>query len=146
MKFRRQRLEEVSINLTPLIDVVFLLLIFFMVSTTFTRETQLSIDLPEATGEPRESDTREIEILIDESGAYRVNGQGLADSRVRTLQAAIYKVSAGDTTLPMIISADAQAAHQDVVRAMDAAGQMGFVHLSITTRQPADAQGPGGNG
>jgi biopolymer transport protein ExbD len=146
LKFRRQRLEEVSINLTPLIDVVFLLLIFFMVSTTFTRETQLSIDLPEATGEPRASEVREIEILIDESGAYRVNGQGLADSRMRTLQAAIYKVSAGDTTLPMIISADAQAAHQDVVRAMDAAGQMGFVHLSITTRQPADAQGPGGNG
>jgi biopolymer transport protein ExbD len=146
LKFRRQRLEEVSINLTPLIDVVFLLLIFFMVSTTFTRETQLSIDLPEATGEPRQSDLEEIEILIDESGSYRVNGRGLADNRMRTLQAAIYKVSAGDTTLPMIISADAQAAHQDVVRAMDAAGQMGFVHLSITTRQPPDAVGNGGNG
>ncbi len=141
MKFRRQRLEEVSINLTPLIDVVFLLLIFFMVSTTFTRETQLSIDLPEATGEARENTGEEIEILIDESGRYRVNGRGLADNRLRTLQAAIYKLSAGDTTLPMIISADAQAAHEDVVRAMDAAGQMGFVHLSITTRQPAEAAG-----
>jgi biopolymer transport protein ExbD len=137
LKFRRQRLEEVSINLTPLIDVVFLLLIFFMVSTTFTRETQLSIDLPEASGEVRESEGDEIEILIDETGAYRVNGLGLVDNRMRTLQAAIYRVSAGDTTMPMIISADAQAAHQDVVRAMDAAGQMGFVHLSITTRQPS---------
>lgn len=136
MKFRRQRLEDVSVNLTPLIDVVFLLLIFFMVSTTFTRETQLTIDLPEAQGQPRESSTEEIEILIDEGGRYRVNGQGLVDATTRTLQAAIYKISAGDTTLPLIISADAQAAHEDVVRAMDAAGQMGFVHLSITTRQP----------
>ncbi len=143
MKFRRQRLEEVSVNLTPLIDVVFLLLIFFMVSTTFTRETQLSIDLPEATGEPRESEQKQVEILIDESGAYRVNGQALVDGQMRTLQAAIFKVSAGDTTLPMFISADAQASHQSVVRAMDAAGQMGFVHLSITTRQPAEQGGSG---
>ncbi len=144
MKFRRQKLEEVSINLTPLIDVVFLLLIFFMVSTTFTRETQLSIDLPEATGEAREALQDEIEILIDETGQYRVNGRGLVDGRLKTLQAAIYKESAGDTTLPMIISADAQAAHQDVVRAMDAAGQMGFVHLSITTRRPSESAGADG--
>jgi biopolymer transport protein ExbD len=137
LKFRRQRLDEVGINLTPLIDVVFLLLIFFMVSTTFTRETQLSVDLPEAEGEAREESERQIEIQIDETGRYRVNGQGLVDGRMRTLQAAIYKVAAGDTTLPMLITADAQAAHQDVVRAMDAAGQMGFIRLSITTRQPA---------
>ena len=139
MQFRRQRLDDVSINLTPLIDVVFLLLIFFMVSTTFTRETQLSIDLPEAEGQVKEQTEGEIEILIDEAGTYRVNGKGLVDNRMRTLQAAIYKISAGDTTLPMVITADAQAAHEDVVRAMDAAGQMGFVHLSITTRQPAQA-------
>jgi biopolymer transport protein ExbD len=139
LKFRRQRREEVGINLTPLIDVVFLLLIFFMVSTTFTRETQLSIDLPEAEGKAVEATEEQIEILIDESGRYRINGKGLVDNRMRTLQAAIYKISAGDTTLPMIITADAQAAHQDVVRAMDAAGQMGFVHLSITTRQPAES-------
>ena len=143
MKFRRQRLDDVNINLTPLIDVVFLLLIFFMVSTTFTRETQLSVDLPEAQGQPKEAGDEEIEILIDEGGGYRVNGQGLVDNRMRTLQAAIYKISAGDTTMPMIITADAQAAHQDVVRAMDAAGQMGFVHLSITTRQPSENRADG---
>ncbi len=143
MKFRRQRLDEVGINLTPLIDVVFLLLIFFMVSTTFTRETQLSIDLPEASGEARQARDDEIEILIDEAGRYRINGQGLVDNHMRTLQAAIYNISAGDTTMPMIISADAQAAHQDVVRAMDAAGQMGFVHLSITTRQPSSDSADG---
>jgi biopolymer transport protein ExbD len=142
LKFRRQSREEVGINLTPLIDVVFLLLIFFMVSTTFNRETQLSIDLPEAEGKAVEVSEEQIEILIDESGRYRINGKGLVDNRMRTLQAAIYKISAGDTTLPMIITADAQAAHQDVVRAMDAAGQMGFVHLSITTREPSGGGGP----
>ena len=146
MKFRVQRREEVSINLTPLIDIVFLLLIFFMVSTTFTRETQLSIDLPEAEGQPRETVEEGIEILVDESGQYRVNGQALVDKRMRTLQAAIYKISAGDTTMPMTITADAQAAHQDVVQAMDAAGQMGFIHLSITTRQPAEQSSPPGDG
>jgi len=138
VKFRRQRLEEVSVNLTPLIDVVFLLLIFFMVSTTFTKETQLSIDLPEASGQFREARDTEIEILIDETGEYRVNGQGLVDNRLRTLQAAIYKISAGDTTLPMVITADADTAHRSVVRAMDAVGKMGFVHLNITTRQPTE--------
>jgi len=136
LKFRRQRREEVGVNLTPLIDVVFLLLIFFMVSTTFTRETQLNIDLPEATGKLAEAAELQVEILIGEDGTYRVNGQRLVDTQMRTLQAAIYKISSGDTTLPLIITADAQAAHQSVVRAMDAAGQMGFVHLSITTRQP----------
>ena len=142
MNFRSHQREEVNVNLTPLIDVVFLLLIFFMVSTTFTKASQLSIDLPEATGEPSETPEEQIEILVDEGGQYRVNGQALVDTHVRTLQAAIYKISAGDTTLPMVISADAQASHQSVIRAMDAAGQMGFVHLSIATRQPAPQGGP----
>jgi biopolymer transport protein ExbD len=143
LKFQRHHREEVGINLTPLIDVVFLLLIFFMVSTTFTRETQLSIDLPEAEGKVRQASDNQIEILIDEAGSYRINGRGLVDSRMRTLQAAIYKISAGDTTMPMIITADAQAQHQYVVRAMDAAGQMGFIHLSITTREPAGSDSGG---
>jgi biopolymer transport protein ExbD len=138
LKFRRQRLEEVSVNLTPLIDVVFLLLIFFMVSTTFTKETHLSIDLPEAQGEAS-ADTREqIEILINEAGDYTINSRSLIDSKLATLKAAIREISAGDTSLPMVITADAQTPHESVVRAMDAAGQMGFVHLSITTMQPRD--------
>ena len=91
----------------------------------------------------REAQDKQIEILIDEAGSYRVNGKGLVDDRMRTLQAAIYKIAAGDTTLPMIITADAQSSHQSVVRAMDAAGQMGFVHLSITTRQPTRSRADG---
>jgi len=138
LKFRRQRLEEVSVNLTPLIDVVFLLLIFFMVSTTFTKETHLSIDLPEAQGEASADATEQIEILINESGDYTINSRALVDTKLATLKAAIRQVSAGDTSLPMVITADAQTPHEAVVRAMDAAGQMGFVHLSITTMQPRD--------
>ena len=70
---------------------------------------------------PVETVEGHIEILVDESGKFRVNGEELIDRSMRTLQAAIYKISSGDTTMPMIISADAQAAHQDVVQAMDAA-------------------------
>lgn len=136
MKFRRQRSTEVGVNLTPLIDVVFLLLIFFMVSTTFTRETQLTIDLPEASGSPRETRVQPVEVLVAEDGSYRVNGQPVANQRFRSLQAALYDSSAGDTTLPLVIAADAQAPHAAVVLAMDAAGQMGFARLSIATREP----------
>jgi len=138
LKFRRQRNNEVSVNLTPLIDVVFLLLIFFMVSTSFTKETHLTIDLPEASGEARAEQPDQIEILISESGSYTINSRQLVDERLRTLKSAIAQISAGDTTLPMVITADAQTPHQAVVRAMDAAGQMGFVHLSITTMQPRE--------
>ena len=138
MKFQHQKLEDVSVNLTPLIDVVFLLLIFFMVSTTFTRETHLSIDLPEATGEASADVKEQIEILISEAGEYTINARPLVDEKIDTLKSAIRQVSAGDTSLPMVITADAQTPHESVVRAMDAAGQMGFVHLSITTKQPSE--------
>lgn len=137
MQFRRQPRENDSINLTPLIDVVFLLLIFFMVSTTFTKETHLSIDLPEAEGEPSAQETREpLDILITAEGDYSVNGRRLMNAKVVTLRSALEKASEGDTQRPLTITADAQAPHESVVRAMDAAGQLGFVHLSITTRRP----------
>jgi biopolymer transport protein ExbD len=138
LKFRRQKLDDVTVNLTPLIDVVFLLLIFFMVSTTFTKETHLSIDLPEADGEASADTVEQIEILINEAGQYTINARQLVDENIDTLKQAIRQTSAGDTSLPMVITADAQTPHQAVVRAMDAAGQMGFVHLSITTKRPAE--------
>ena len=138
MKFQHQKLEDVNVNLTPLIDVVFLLLIFFMVSTTFTKETHLSIDLPEASGEASADADDQIEILISESGEYTINARALVDEKIDTLKQAIRQVSGGDTSLPMVITADAQTPHESVVRAMDAAGQMGFIHLSITTKQPGD--------
>jgi len=136
VKLRRQRTEDEGINLTPLIDVVFLLLIFFMVSTTFSKRTQLTVDLPEAVGEQNSEPPRQIEIMIAADGSYAVNDQALVNNKVETLKAAITKLAEGDTKVPLVVTADAKTPHQAVVQAMDAAGQLGFVHLSITTRQP----------
>lgn len=136
MKFRRQSQVEDSINLTPLIDVVFLLLIFFMVSTTFTKETHLSVDLPEAEGAPASEVADTIEILINADGSYAINGQNLVNKKSSTLISALEKTAAGNFDLPLIITADAKTPHQSVVTAMDIAGQLGFVKLSITTRNP----------
>ncbi len=134
MRFARRSRAEVEVNLTPLIDVVFLLLIFFMVSTTFTKETRLSIDLPEATGDPARIVEQQIEVSITRSGDYAINEVALIKSDLENLKIAIGKVSNGDDTIPMIITADARTPHQAVVTAMDAAGQLGFIQLSITTR------------
>lgn len=136
MKFRRQARNEDSVNLTPLIDVVFLLLIFFMVSTTFTKETHLQIDLPEATGEAQPQNNKQIEILINSEGGFAVNGESVINKQISTLKLAIEKVSEGNTDLPMVITADANTPYQAVVTAMDAAGQLGFVNLSMTTKNP----------
>ena len=135
MKFRRQRREDISVNLTPLIDVVFLLLIFFMVSTTFKKETHINLNLPEADGEQVEVQAKQIEIVINAQGGYAINERTLINGEFETLRAAIKKVGQGDTELPVIISADGNAPHQSVVNAMDAAGQLGYSRLSITTRQ-----------
>jgi biopolymer transport protein ExbD len=135
MKFRRQRGEEVNVNLTPLIDVVFLLLIFFMVSTTFKKETHINLNLPEAKGEQITAENNQIEIVISATGEYAINERALINDEFKTLRAAIKKVGKGDTELPVIISADGNAPHQAVVNAMDAAGQLGYSRLSITTRQ-----------
>lgn len=136
MQFRRQKKEDDTVNLTPLIDVVFLLLIFFMVSTTFTKETHLSLELPESDGEPMQQQKQQIEILINADGSYAINGKSVVNTTLTTLKGAIEKTAEGDTSLPMVITADAKTPHQAVVRAMDAAGQLGFVHLSITTKNP----------
>ncbi len=136
MKFKRQSDSADEINLTPLIDVVFLLLIFFMVSTTFTKETHLNIALPEANGEKSPDKAKQIEIVINSLGSYSVNGKSLVNKKIDTLMAAIDTVSGGDKSLPLIITADANTPHQSVVTAMDASGQLGFVNLSITTKKP----------
>lgn len=136
MKFHRQPREDEGINMTPLIDVVFILLLFFMVSTTFTKETHLSIDLPEATGESSTASSEQLDILISAQGNFSVNGQTLVNNKIETLMSALTKLSEGNTDLPLSITADAKTPHQAVVMAMDAAGQLGFAHLSITSREP----------
>jgi biopolymer transport protein ExbD len=131
--------EEATVELTPLIDVVFLLLIFFMVSTTFIRETQLKIDLPEAAGELQEIEDDLIEITVDRAGDYAVNDRLLVNNDLRTLIRALEEVLAQrGPTARVIVTADANATHQAVVRAMDAAGKVGLTRLSITTQQPSE--------
>lgn len=137
MQFKRQSNKEVSVNLTPLIDVVFLLLIFFMVSTTFTKETHLSLDLPEAEGEANVELPQQIEVLIDTNGQYVINGRALVSTTVDVIMTALQEVSSGNVKVPLVITADAQTPHQAVVTAMDAAGRLGFVQLSLTTKKPA---------
>ena len=138
LKFRRKQPEEVSVNLTPLIDVVFLLLIFFMVSTTFTKETHLEINLPEAEGEVVEAQTDSIEVTVSVDGDFSVNGQALLNSQPATLRRAIMDQAGDDRKLPFVISADANTPHQSVVTVMDVAGKLGFAGLSITTQQAAE--------
>jgi biopolymer transport protein ExbD len=138
VKFQRNLKAEVSIDLTPLIDVVFLLLIFFMVSTSFSRESNLLVNLPEASGEVTEEVALQIEVLIARNGSYTVNGQPLADNTATTLLQAVEAIAAGDNTLPLTITADAETTHQSVVTAMDVAARLGFSRLSIATRQAAD--------
>jgi biopolymer transport protein ExbD len=137
MKFSRRVKPEVDVNLTPLIDVVFLLLIFFMVSTTFTKDTELTIDLPEATGAESRVVDQQIEITVARNGDYAINEVALVNNRIETLKTALERVSSGDTTLPLVITADSKTTHQAVVTAMDAAGQLGFSKLSITTKNAA---------
>ena len=135
MKFKRQTDQDISVDLTPLIDVVFLLLIFFMVSTTFTKESHLEIDLPQSSAEPSSSPAKEIEVIIDSKGEYSVNDRSLVNNQIETLKKAVQKLSDGNTKIPFIITADAKTAHEYVVRVMDVAGQLGFVQLSITTQR-----------
>ncbi|MCZ6889202.1 MAG: biopolymer transporter ExbD [Gammaproteobacteria bacterium] len=136
MKFRRRPRGDVSVELTPLIDVVFLLLIFFMVSTTFIRETQLKIDLPEAEGAPQEVEEGVVELSVSAAGEYAVNNRLLVNGHVQTILRALREVSGGDHSRRLIITADASAPHESVVRVMDAAGRLGMTRISITTRSP----------
>tara|TARA_B110000967_G_scaffold57229_1_gene58665 strand:- start:7386 stop:7805 length:420 start_codon:yes stop_codon:yes gene_type:complete len=138
VKFRRRAQRDNSINLTPLIDVVFLLLIFFMVTTTFTRDTRMLISLPEAEADAMASEQTTLELLISKDGSYAVNGKSLINRDIKTIMAALKDSSAGDSAMPLVITADAESTHQAVITAMDAAGRLGFETLNIATQQPQE--------
>lgn len=141
MKFKRQRSQQIGMDLTPLIDVVFLLLIFFMVSTTFTRESHLQVELPQASGNPAApTEAEQIDVVISADGQYLLNDKPLVNNRRETLERGIRELVDADLSLPFIITADARTPHEFVVRAMDAAGRLGFAKLSITTEREALSQ------
>jgi len=134
MNLRPQRSDErVDINLTPLIDVVFLLLIFFMVSTTFDRHAKLKVELPEASAKPAQQQQDPVVISIDAKGNYFINDRQLVNSRLETLKAALRKTVDDKKDVSLVLRADAKTPHQAVVRAMDAASQLGLTRLSIAT-------------
>ena len=140
MKFRRDSsAKNVEVNLTPLIDVVFLLLIFFMVSTTFDKQAQIQIKLPEAdSSEMIDKEPTSIAVGVDEGGNYFVNEEELLKSDKDTLRKMILKVSAGKTDLPVIISADGKAPHQSVITVLDVASQLGMSQMTFATRQTGE--------
>lgn len=131
MNFRQLRRPEVSINLTPLIDVVFLLLIFFMVSTSFSEMTQLVVDLPEAEGSPATTDKALI-LTVDVAGNMTLNGEPVPND-ARGLSVALRQQLSGNTDIPVTLSADAMTPHQYVVTAMDVAAQLNLTRLTIAT-------------
>ena len=131
MNFRQLRRPEVSINLTPLIDVVFLLLIFFMVSTSFSELTQLVVDLPEAEGTPASTDTSVL-LVVDVAGNMTLDGEPVPNN-VRGLSAAMGERLSGNTDIPVTLSADAMTPHQYVVTALDVAVQLNITRLTIAT-------------
>ena len=134
MNLSSRKKDDLDVNITPLIDVVFLLLIFFMVSTTFDRESKIEVTLPEAAIDvPVNSEKDPIEVTVSSEGSFFVNGQRVVNSQILTLKQALVKVANGRKDPPIIITADANATHQAVVTVMDAARQLGFVHMNIAT-------------
>jgi biopolymer transport protein ExbD len=133
MNLRTRPREDPEINLTSLIDVVLLLLVFFMVSTSFLKATEIRLQLPQAEAVPRVEPNIEIEIMISAAGDYFVDGQELVNRRAETLQRALEQVAGERRELPVTIRADGRASHQSVVTAMDIVGRLGFSRIMIAT-------------
>jgi biopolymer transport protein ExbD len=139
VNLRQTQSDEPEVNLTPLIDVVFILLIFFMVSTTFQRESEIKIELPEATADPVEQDRELLEIVIDADGHYFIDDRQVVNTELETLKKAIQKSLGQQSELPVVIRADRRTPYESVVRAMDATAQLGLLHMSLATSQPESA-------
>jgi len=139
MNLRSPDREEPEINLTSLIDVVLLLLVFFMITTSFVRESKIGIRLPEASS-TQEAVVMEAPMVISVSaqGTYLVNGRQLLDNRSETLDKAIRSLAGDNLGGQITVSADADASHQSVITAMDVAGRLGYVEINIATIKPGD--------
>lgn len=138
MKFRNRPKEEVGIDLTSLVDVVFMLLIFFMVTSTFDRTSDLKIELPTTNVNATAPVKDKLELLIDGQGRYYVNGREVLNNQPETLfQAMTQVLNEMPETPALVISADANATHQSVVTAMEIAGRLGLTNFSIATSQSA---------
>jgi biopolymer transport protein ExbD len=134
LKLQRKIKEEPTVDLTSLSDVVFLLLIFFMVSTSFEHQAVLKVDLPEASSvEPPNQQAERLELIIDAAGLMYLNDRQLINSDARTLQAALEEAAGTRRDLPLTLRADRLTPHHFVVTSMDVAAELGFRNLSIAT-------------
>ncbi len=123
-----------------LVDVLLVLVLFFMVSTSFLRETEISLKLPEATAAAQaETPSQSLEIVVTQAGNYVVNGRELVNNERRTLRAAIERLIGEQRDMPVFIRSDAAATTQAMITAMDVAGQLGFRKINIATTTPPDA-------
>jgi biopolymer transport protein ExbD len=135
MKLQTRRpKEDPEINLISLIDIALLLVIFFMLSSTFMQEGRLKIELPQASLAPTGKQKNDpIVVAVTQSGSYRVNDRELVNNSPDTLRAAILEVAGADRSKPVTLRADGRATHQSVVSAMDVLGKLGFARLNIAT-------------
>ncbi len=138
MKLSPNKPEEPDVNLTPMIDVVFLLLLFFMVSTSFIRESSLKVDLPEATGQTLAEKIEPIDIIINAEGQFTIGETTLIDASKDNIQTTLQSLVGDNTDPHIIISADAGAEYQHIVTAMDVAQQLGYSRLTLATRQKTE--------
>lgn len=136
MKFKRRSVEDIHINLTPMIDCILFILVILLLTTTFQQQSRLNLSLPDAQGVPPKEFNHKVEVMVDSSGHYAVNGQALSSKEVPDLSAAIKQAANDRRDLMFVIAADAAATHQDVIRVMDVAGQLGFVNINISTKVP----------
>lgn len=137
MKLRSRRLDDPEINLISLIDILLLVVIFFMLSSTFIEEGRLRVRLPAAAQLPeRQQGPEPIVVVVTEAGVYRVNDRDLVNASLDTLRAAVLKVAGDDRTATITVRADARATHQAVVQALDVLGRLGFSQISIATVDP----------
>ena len=137
----RKGREDPEINLIPLIDVSLLLVIFFMLSSTFMQEGRLKIELPQASLAPAaRQKTDPLVVTVTQAGSYRVNDRELINSSPDTLRAAIQEIAGTDRSKPVTVRADARSTHQSVVSAMDVLGKLGFVKINIATVEDSQPQ------
>ena len=136
MKFNQRRPEDPEINLISLIDVLLVLVIFFMLSSTFVDQGRMRVQLPLASDKPHDNRSAErIVVTVTQQGGYRVNERELVNSSRETLQGAVAAVAGQDRGVRVVLRADARATHQAVITAMDVLGKMGFSQLEIATVQ-----------
>jgi biopolymer transport protein ExbD len=142
VKLRARRVEDPDINLISLIDILLVLVLFFMLSATFVQEGRLRIELPQARLMPESHQGPEnIVVVVTQNGSYRVNERDLVNASRETLRAAVLKIAGTRRDARITLRADGRATHQSVVTAMDVLGRLGFAELNIATISPDPARG-----